>query len=119
MPYSFACPFCHAEWKLEELVKVAADVFSSFDGAGKCPQCKGTFTWVQPGTMDGQTKDGKKWWESAKRKQYKPHPCLWCGRTIEGPRRFCNTQCNKKWYYRKKHPAVKRKTPIISPPNRK
>jgi hypothetical protein len=115
--YSFSCPFCGGSWQFEQFASIAKDVFSGWDGVGECPLCHGTFAWVKPGTLDAE-RDGTPWWKVVKRRQYKPHPCLWCGRMLEGRRNFCNTQCNKKWYYRKSHPNVKRRTLIISPPNR-
>lgn len=112
LTYSFACPFCHEDWEFQEFAVIAKDVFSSFEGVGTCPRCQGTFSWVRPGTLKGT-----KWYEG--KKHYKDHPCEWCGRKISGRHRFCNTQCNKKWYYRQSHPEVKYKTEIISPTTEK
>lgn len=111
--YSFSCPFCGGGWRIEEFMALAASLFSSWDGLAECPRCRGRFSWAQPGTLAGT-----KWYEEAPSKHYKPHPCEWCKRMISGRRRFCNDQCNKKFYYRQKHPSIRRKTPIISPSGR-
>lgn len=110
--YEFRCPKCRGSWKFEEFATIAKDVFSSFSGSGVCPLCGTTFSWLRPGKMIETA--GAPWYDG--KPHYKPHPCTWCGRMIDGKRQFCNTQCNKKWYYRQTHPVVKRKTLIISPP---
>ncbi len=94
--YSFSCPFCHKDWEFQEFAVIAKDVFSSFDGVGTCPRCRGTFSWVHPGTLKG-----KRWYEG--RKHYKNGKCRECGKAIDGKRKYCNVACRMKAYRKRKN----------------
>jgi hypothetical protein len=115
--YTFGCPFCGASWTLEQFITAAAGVFRMGDwtGHGECPSCGRQFIWRTKGVLNDKPA-APGWWEGKKRRarKYPPHPCEWCGRTIEGNRRFCSVSCNKKAYYRKTHPVVKYQTPKLS-----
>jgi hypothetical protein len=99
--YSFACPFCGGSWQFEQFATIAKDVFSSWDGVGTCPLCRGTFSWVRPGTLKAA-----KWYDG--RKHYKPGKCAACGRAIDGRRKHCNCACRQKAYRRRKKEVLRR-----------
>lgn len=101
--YSFRCPTCNGSWTFEQAMGFAKDMLAGYTGVSSCPLCNEMFSWSERGVMMH-----KKWYEG--KRHYKPHPCKWCGKKLEGRRNFCNISCNKKFYYRNKNPIVKRKT---------
>src|SRR5574341_961380 len=83
--YTFRCPQCGGVWLLEQFVKVAGDVFASFEGVGACPLCDVKFSW----TKSGELKPPSEWWKTAfagKKKYLPPHKCDFfkCNNWIEG-----------------------------------